>query len=531
MRKDVYVQNDSGAYSLLSSSVLERVIDDGRENDGAFLKAHEAVLGSLVGDDSFVARVVVGESLSSDESSQWIARYRWALKVPCGKLLVCGGYDPDVLGDWVENAKSDGVGVVEVPPGHYLVDVYTYLHSMNGRVILEQMWDTKLGAWFRKDHPGRAFPSWVAGELAMFNEEDPGHEKEWEKLQKSVERGTLKVETDPLDWVTFLFHLQPFDPKAALTEPEEGDWFGAGQGLRKPDRFPLGVPATARDPEYREALSALVGEDEEDQDDEDESGDDDAGGGAEASGDVVDVFARVERYPLTPIEGGPLAISPKHIPRLYRLAWFSATAAHAGLRVRGATNADFLANAFEVSPAVSARAEGDALLVAWKAGSPLAMLTRLQGVDRETWTLFQPGSSVEFATCPFEDDETGAGVSRFSGSTRGKMKDCVWEIRESYPKLSAATLEEAMALAAGSEDPQCLELKSPAEAKQVAERFMRQLGFLVEGEPSNRIALVGAEIRLETPDDAVMPYVAMTAFRLRYGTIWPHESEEEDDDE
>jgi hypothetical protein len=26
----------------------------------------------------------------------------------------------------------------DVRPGHYLVDVSTYLHSMNGRVILEQ---------------------------------------------------------------------------------------------------------------------------------------------------------------------------------------------------------------------------------------------------------------------------------------------------------------------------------------------------------------------------------------------------------
>lgn len=58
MRKDVFVDNDSGGMSILSSSVLERVIDDGRENDAQFVTAHEAILSSLVGDDSFIARLV-----------------------------------------------------------------------------------------------------------------------------------------------------------------------------------------------------------------------------------------------------------------------------------------------------------------------------------------------------------------------------------------------------------------------------------------------------------------------------------------
>jgi hypothetical protein len=261
MRKDVYVSNDSGGMSILSRSVLERVIDDSRENDGAFVRAQEAILGSLVGDDSFIARVVVDEPLLEEEEREWIAHYRWALKVPCGTLLVAGGFDPDVLGQWLEDGRHDGVQAVDVRPGTYLVDVYTYLHSMNGRVILEEMWQEKLGAWFRRDHPGRALPSWVAGELSMFNEEDPGHEAEWKDLAASVDAGTLDVEVDPLDWIGFLIHLQPFDASAPLTEPDDGDWFGAGQDLRRPAPFPLGVPAVeARDPEYREALSALVGE-------------------------------------------------------------------------------------------------------------------------------------------------------------------------------------------------------------------------------------------------------------------------------
>jgi hypothetical protein len=260
MRKDVYVDNDSGGMSILSSSVLERVIDDGRENDAQFVTAHEAILASLVGDDSFIARVVVGEPLTKDEQEQWITHYRWALKVPCGKLLVCGGFDPDILGTWIEEGSADYVQVVEVPEGEYLVDVYAYLHTMNGRMLLEQEMGEKLGEWFRRDHAGRAYPSWVAGELAMFNEEDPGHEAQWADLAASVASGALKVETSPLDWVGFLIHLQPFDGSAELTPPEEEAWFGAGQGLRKPARFPLGIPSDAQDPEYRSALSEILAE-------------------------------------------------------------------------------------------------------------------------------------------------------------------------------------------------------------------------------------------------------------------------------
>jgi hypothetical protein len=45
-----------------------------------------------------------------------------------------------------------------------------------------------------------------------------------------------------------------------LTEPEEGDWFGAGQGLRRPTRFPLGVASReAQDDEYHGALEPLIG--------------------------------------------------------------------------------------------------------------------------------------------------------------------------------------------------------------------------------------------------------------------------------
>ena len=527
MRKDVYVQNDSGGMSVLSRSVLERVIDDGRENDGAFVRAHEAILGSLVGDDSFIARVVVSEPLRPEEEREWIAHYRWGLKVPCGKLLVAGGFDPDILGQWLEDGAHEGVQAVEVPPGHYLVDVYTYLHSMNGRVIMEQEWDEKLGRWFRQDHPGRAFPSWVAGELSMFHEEDPGHESEWEDLAASVEEGTLAVETDPLDWVGFLVHLQPFEPGAALTEPEEGDWFGAGQGLRRPDTFPLGVPSReAKDPEYREALRALTGEEDEDE-------------AAEASpGGVktVDVFSSVGFHVLDPIEGGPVEVSPRDMARLFRLAWFATNSAHPEVYAEG-PGVPECAPRFEACKSTAVQTDSTALRVAFEGpGGRFHSARVIAACDPAVWTQLPPGTLLELATYAPDldrareaEDAPEVGTLRFRGRTRGEGERAVWEITESYPPVSAATLRDALALSAAAETTR-LPLRSPEEARAVLDRFLAQWAPLYpKGPPAT---VVGSALELPKPDETDMLLLATDAFRLRYADTWPFEALlEEDDDE
>jgi hypothetical protein len=129
---------------------------------------------------------------------------------------------------------------------------------LNGRVHRENEFDEKLGAWFRRDHPGRNFPSWVAGELERSPEEDPGHEAEWKKFA-GYKKGSIKIDLDPIDWVGALIHLEPFDAKAELTPFEEDlGMFSETTGLRKPARFPLGIPAVgAENSEYRSALREL----------------------------------------------------------------------------------------------------------------------------------------------------------------------------------------------------------------------------------------------------------------------------------
>jgi len=520
MRKDVFVQNDSGGLSVMSSSVVERMIDDARDNDLQFVTAHEAILGGLVGDASFVGRVVVGEPLLPEEKEQWIAHYRWALKVPCGRLLLCGGFDPDMMAQWLDEGKGDYVQEVEVPKGHYVVDVYTYLHTMNGRVILDDVWKEKLGRWFRRDHPGRAFPSWVAGELTMFAEEDPGHEKEWGDLAASVESGKLAVETDPIDWVSFVFHLQTFDPEVELSELPEDGWFPPEAGLRRPERFPLGVASTTKDRMYRDALEDLVGADEDEEDDDH---------GSPPTFEPIDVFSRADAHPLTKIEGGPVEISPRQMLRLYRLPWFATSAAHPEIRVRN-EHAENLAKLFEGWEWVKAQGKGDTLRVGFAEGGRWSMFQIFDKNSPDTWTYFPSGSVLELATDAMDEDderEPPAGATRFRGRTEGRVEPCLWRIEESYPPVSAATLREALALSEGAENGQVLALESPEEAQAAIEAYMKEWGPLhPAGSPFQR---KGSQVVLPGKHSSTLLLLAAEVFKQRYASVWPAPLPEEGD--
>jgi hypothetical protein len=256
MRQDFYVYNDSGGMSILSSSVVDRAIADERRNDAAFAAAHEAILVSLEGDDSFIARVVVDEPLTEQETGEWVCCLRTSLKVPCGKVLVCAGFDPTVLEDYKSGGPGDIAREIPVPPGDYRVDVYTHVTTMTARV-LRARWDEKIGTWFRREHAGRPFPSWLAGELVRYSDEDPGHEKDWGALEDSVASGALRVDTSAVDWVGYVIHLHPADGEE-LSQPTDG-WFDTDIGFRRPARFPLGIPAVgAEDPEVRIVLDEIL---------------------------------------------------------------------------------------------------------------------------------------------------------------------------------------------------------------------------------------------------------------------------------
>lgn len=255
MRRDRYIENDSGAYSILPSWILPKVIADERENDARFVAKHQAILQALVGDDAFIVRVVVDEPLTDAEQQEWISRIRWPLRVKCGRILISGGYDPDTIAELAEDDSS----FFEIPAGDYVVDVYTYLNTMNGRVLREQ-WgdDARLGTWFRHDHPGKAFPTWVASELFWSPEEDPGYEAEWNAISESVRAGILAIAAGPLAWVGVVVHFIRDQNPSDLSEPDVEGFFPPDAGLRRPSQFPLGIPANVDDVTVSSEVMAAI---------------------------------------------------------------------------------------------------------------------------------------------------------------------------------------------------------------------------------------------------------------------------------
>jgi hypothetical protein len=103
---------------------------------------HQALLLELYGDDSLPVRAVVDEPLTSDEEAQWLACATWRIDAPDWRLLVMGGFDPDVLSWWRDAGMPDkdgrGVAVIAATPGAWRVDLYAHAGSMNGRQILDE---------------------------------------------------------------------------------------------------------------------------------------------------------------------------------------------------------------------------------------------------------------------------------------------------------------------------------------------------------------------------------------------------------
>ena len=260
MRHDVYIENDSGGFSVLAAQAADAIIEDARENDEKFVEARQAMLLMLYGDDSMLVRVVADEPLTTEENAQWLARATGRIRTTDGHMLVMGGFDPDVLSWWRDgsdggDADGRGVASIRIAPGDWQVDIYAHVGSMNGRAILSEAAKTPTGAAFRRAHGQRPFPLWLAQMLDFSGEEDPGHEELWTDVPASVREGHLALDLDAGDAIGMLVHFT-----RAQGEPPklpEGAWFDHDAGQRIPKVFPLGLPSDVADPgltDYRDRI-------------------------------------------------------------------------------------------------------------------------------------------------------------------------------------------------------------------------------------------------------------------------------------
>ena len=501
MRRDVYIENDSGGLSVLAAAAADAIAEDARENDLRFVEAHQAMLLELYGDDSLPVRFVVDEPLTAAEEAEWIGRATWRIDAPDGRVIVMGGFDPDVLSWWLEAGDPDadgrGIGVVAAPPGSWRVDVYAHAGSMNGRAMLDEAGEP-LGAAFRRSHPGRPFPVWLAAWLDFSGEEDPGHEELWKDVAASVAAGSLAIDAEHPSAIGFVIHLTPF--AGALPEPPPDGWFPYDAGRRVPDVFPLGLPTEVADPNadwfldralQRERPSAPV----------------------PAATELVQILDAWEGEPPAALggSGGPAELAPEHAWQLY---WIAGMASDSPppfeLRVSGAPGWE----PPEARPEFAVAALGDG---AWAIAAPphsggwahwwgaRAAAEALAGVP--------DGATIELATqrAAGEDDDEGADPAVGRMRWRGPVANGRWLLSEASPAVEGAALGEALGFMREVDRLRIEVRDAEREAFEEAAGIFAPEGVEWDGQFAQPV----------DRDERTALIVAEPVFRTRFGGVWP----------
>jgi hypothetical protein len=104
-RHDLDIYNEACAFSVTCESALEQIMQSDDDMKDLFQK-RLVIAQELVQDDEFSARVVVGDELLPDEEG-WLGRVTGILHIPCGRLLVCAGFDLDALYDFNRMGQNE----------------------------------------------------------------------------------------------------------------------------------------------------------------------------------------------------------------------------------------------------------------------------------------------------------------------------------------------------------------------------------------------------------------------------------------
>jgi len=503
MRRDVFLDNDSGGLSVLAGARVPEMIADARENDSAFMESRGALLLELYGDDSMPVRVVADEPLTAEEEAQWLGRVRWTIDAPDGRILVAGGFDPDVLADWLEKdgpeADGYGVAVVKVPPGTWRADLYAHVGSMNGRQLLG---DTP-GAWFRRDHPDEPFPLWLVRVLRFSGEEDPGHAEEWKKPDERIRSGEITVDLETRGFVGFLLHLHK-DETVPLSETPDGGWFSLDTGARTPDVCPTGLPSEVEDRELVSIARSILQEKAK-----------------EAPPPLATEPMRVfEGWPGEPLDAlaRPVELSVKLLIDAYLLSLLASDGAPAvEIRVEGAEG-------WTPAPPqhdwVALPHDGG-----FRAGPPpnfggWAMLEALVMAGQHLQDL-PDGARLELGTRDLGPDDAKVGRLWLAGTLHGGK----WRITEASPRVEVATLEDALEFTNDMFLDDAVTVRD-AEERAILTKMLEKLGFLLDGKPQWK----GETLSLAKERERTKCMLAGPLFRHRYAAAWPMPEPDEDED-
>jgi hypothetical protein len=505
MRRDVFIQNDSGGFSIVAADAIDAIIDDARTDDLRFVRTFKALLLELYGDDSRPVRVVIDEPLRPEEEAQWLAKASWRIDTSDGRLLVMGGFDPDVISWWKEESGGGGdgpsVALVQAKPGTLRVDVYAHTGSMNGRQILSES-DQPPGAVFRRSHPGRAFPLWLARMLEFSGEEDPGHEDLWRDVRASMEAGRLDVDTDGSAAIGFLVHFTRTSHIPG--DPPEGGWFARDTNRRVPKTFPLGLPSDVPDPEIESFRDRLLGRN--------------APAAEPAVATLVEIIEVWSGDPLRKIQGEPPIVLPA--TDAFLLYWIAGLAADSPPR-------------FElwVTPqgTWTPPASCAELAVALKGSSVVAIGP---SSDAEVWTLWwsaraaaqslagiPDGSTIDFAMAPRLEANPDANPAVGRALYSGTVVSGGWQIAEASPEVTRESLENALTFVRDLVTKRRLQVRRvdrPA-FEQAVETYVMEVESVIQD---------GDTIHLAEDDERTLLLLASAVFRVRFSGAWPVDIQE-----
>lgn len=128
IQKNLDIQNDSCEYAVFSKSLcghkysttFESLWEDPID-ENPLVQEGVVFYFSQIQDDSPEITVVLG-GLTPSERENWVGKLSYNIKIPCGQLVVSGGWD-----HLAEEDPMDGfLDYAEVPSGNYLLTVYCY---------------------------------------------------------------------------------------------------------------------------------------------------------------------------------------------------------------------------------------------------------------------------------------------------------------------------------------------------------------------------------------------------------------------
>lgn len=491
LRQDIYVYNEATGFCVTSAKMAGKGIDSGEAKWDKAVLAGKLLPVSLIQDDPFVIRIVVGDGLTAQEQEEWVGRIDWHLDLADGQLVVCGG--AEYLLDGYEDGDDYAgqfVRKLAVPPGHYRASVYFQLNGINGQACLDGLAGgygrmEPPGQWFRRSRPESIFPAWLRHWCIAYPDADPGHEAEWQGLPyPDSETG----------YVDFLLHLQP-DPSPAETKKRlgkpatEGGWFAETANARKPEHCPLGLKA-----------QDVIGHEPE-----------------RPVGEWIylfDVAARCAGTDLQPLPD-PLALPLPRIADLFMLAWFAQPSTRPEFRLRLPDGDEPGAGFAWPEQTVAWPSDG-----VWHIGfgdlygqglfDALAALAPLLAA-------LPVGTELELLCSQAQDGDDGPlpGLQRYQGTLAAGQ----WWLAASYPAADAQAISAALQLAAECQDGKRLRVQDEAEAEAILARLNTQYDpYFFEDNPPHYANLA---LQLKTAEVGMLRLVAAAAFTVRYRHVWP----------